>query len=132
MRLAWWPSEIKISPSNAEVVGLILGQDPICFMEEKTEHKREKQHCNNSIKTKNGPHLKKNSLRNKASVTDTTYRKKAISCDTMDCVSQTNTDLHACTLRRMTPCERYRSIEWSLMKEKSKKREEGEREKRKM
>ena len=66
-------------------------------------------------------------------MTDTTYRKKTISCDTpwIVCLKQALTFIFV-TLRRMTPCERYRSIESSLMKEKSKKREEGEGEKRKI
>lgn len=45
------------------------------------------------------------------------------------CLKQALTLIYG-TLRGKTPCGRHRSIERSLMKEKSKKREEGEREKR--
>ena len=68
---------------------------------------------------------KKNSLRNKASVTDTTYGKKLYPViPWIVCLKQALTFFYV-TQRRMTPCERYRSIESSLTKEKLKKREEG-------
>ena len=58
-------------------------------------------------------------------MTDTTHRKKLyLVIPWIVCLKQALTFIYV-TLRRVTPCERYRSIKWSLMKEKSKKKGGG-------